>query len=83
MPVCARARVHCRYTSEFQDEHTRAVILRGSANYRPASSMWFFPSALELNKHGKYFLMSDSYERAGTVGFRCVRDVEGQPPVRW
>ena len=64
-----------QYTDEFQDEHTRAVILRGSANYRPASSMWFFPSALELNKHGKYFLMSDSYERAGTVGFRCAADV--------
>ena len=28
----------------------------------------------ELTPHGKYFLMSDSYERAGTVGFRCAVD---------
>ena len=63
-----------QYTDEFQDEHTRAVILRGSSNYRPNGSMWYFPEALELNTHNKYFLMSDSYERAGTIGFRCVFD---------
>ena len=24
--------------------------------------------------HGKYMLMSESYDRAGTVGFRCAAD---------
>ena len=27
-----------------------------------------------LDAHGKYFLMDDSYERAGTIGFRCAAD---------
>lgn len=29
-----------QYTDEFHDEHTRAVILRGGSNYRPAGSRW-------------------------------------------
>ena len=63
-----------QYTSVFEDVHTRAVILRGSSNYRPNGSIWYFPTVLELNKHNKYFLIDDSYERLGTVGFRCVAD---------
>jgi len=63
-----------QYTSEFYDNHTRYVILRGGSNYRPAGSHWYFPNQMELNTHQKYFLMDDTYERAGTVGFRCVVD---------
>merc|ERR1712048_375357 len=64
-----------QYTTEFQDAHTRAVILRGGSNYRPiAPQAWYFPQAKELGRHEKYFLMDDRYERAGTVGFRCVVD---------
>merc|ERR1712070_506757 len=63
-----------QYTDEFQDEHTRAVILRGGSNYRPSGSKWYLPQALELDSHEKYFLMDDRYERAGTIGFRCVTD---------
>ena len=43
-----------QYTTEVRDTHTRAVILRGSANYRPAGSLWYFPQALENNRHNKY-----------------------------
>ena len=65
-----------QYTDEFQDAHTRGVILRGGSNYRPSGSMWYFPQARDsLETHNKYFLMSDRYERAGTIGFRCVYDV--------
>merc|ERR550537_3507 len=65
-----------QYTDEFRDAHTRAVILRGGSNYRPSGSGWYFPQALELNTHEKYFLMDDRYERAGSIGFRCVVDAE-------
>jgi formylglycine-generating enzyme required for sulfatase activity len=64
-----------QYTDEFQDDHTRSVIVRGGANYYPQGSMWYFPESLELGTHEKYFLMDDRYERAGTIGFRCVVDV--------
>ena len=30
-------------TSVFEDDHTRSVILRGSSNYRPSGSHWYFP----------------------------------------
>ena len=65
-----------QYTDETQDAHTRGVILRGGSNYRPSGSMWYFPQAVELNTHNKYFLMDERYERAGTIGFRCLVDAE-------
>jgi formylglycine-generating enzyme required for sulfatase activity len=68
-----------QYTSEFQDEHSRYVIVRGGSNYYPQGSYWYFPQALELDKHNKYFLFDDSYERAGTVGFRCIVDAPESP----
>ena len=43
-----------QYTDEFQDDHTRAVILRGGSNYYPLGSHWYLPQSLELNKHEKY-----------------------------
>jgi len=65
-----------QYTDEFQDAHTRSVILKGGSNYRPSGSFWYFPQALELNKHNKYMLMDESTERAGTIGFRCLADAD-------
>lgn len=70
-----------QYTDEFQDSHTRSVILRGGSNYRPSGSKWYFPQALELDKHEKYMLMDESYERAGTVGFRCLVDAADEHAV--
>ena len=37
-----------------------------------------FPRQMELNTHNKYLLMGPRYERAGTVGFRCVVDTPGE-----
>eukprot|EP01052_Picozoa_sp_SAG31_P003370 SAG31_NODE_128_length_23532_cov_21.204754_15_plen_668_part_00 len=80
-------------TDEYRDNHTRSVILRGGSNYRPKSSIWYFPQlatncdkgacgVTTLQLHNKYFLMNSRYERAGTVGFRCAADVPGSdsPP---
>ena len=63
-----------QWTDEFQDEHTRAAILKGGSYYRPEKSHWYFPQAHEVNRHGKYLLLSPSIDRSATIGFRCVLD---------
>jgi formylglycine-generating enzyme required for sulfatase activity len=65
-----------QWTDEYEDEHTRAAILRGGSYYQPQGSHWYFPQAYKLDEHGKYLLMAPSKDRAGTVGFRCVVDAE-------
>jgi gamma-glutamyl hercynylcysteine S-oxide synthase len=65
-----------QWTEEFQDEHTRAAILRGGSYYRPGASHWYFPAAYKLTEHGKYLLTAPSKDRAGTLGFRCVKDAD-------
>jgi len=67
-----------QWTDEFQDSHTRSAILRGGSYYQPQGSTWYFPQAYRLDEHGKYLLMSPSLDRSGTVGFRCVVDVNGR-----
>jgi formylglycine-generating enzyme required for sulfatase activity len=64
-----------QWTEEFADEHTRTAILRGGSSYRPSGSDWYFPYAYKLNEHGKYLLMAPSKDRAGTLGFRCAKDM--------
>jgi formylglycine-generating enzyme required for sulfatase activity len=63
-----------QWTDEYLDEHTRAAALRGGSYYQPQGSIWYFPQAYKLTEHGKYLLMAPSKDRAGTLGFRCVRD---------
>jgi formylglycine-generating enzyme required for sulfatase activity len=65
-----------QWTEEFQDEHTRAGILRGGSYYQPQGSIWYFPQAYKLNQHGKLLLMAPSIDRSGAVGFRCVQEAE-------
>lgn len=64
-----------QWTDEFDDEHTRAAILRGGSYYQPQGSVWYFPQAYRNDEHGKFLLMAPSEDRSGTVGFRCVMDV--------
>jgi gamma-glutamyl hercynylcysteine S-oxide synthase len=65
-----------QWTDEFVDDHTRGGILRGGSYYQPQGSMWYFPQAYRNDQHGKLLLMAPSYDRSGTVGFRCVSDAE-------
>ncbi len=65
-----------QWTDEYTDEHTRGGILRGGNNYQPQGSIWYFPQAYRNDQHGKLLLMAPSYDRSGTVGFRCVVDGE-------
>jgi iron(II)-dependent oxidoreductase len=63
-----------QWTDEYVDEHTRAAIVRGGNHYQPQGSIWYFPEAYKNEQHGKLLLMAPSYDRSGTVGFRCVKD---------
>jgi len=63
-----------QWTDEYQDERTRAGILRGGSYYQPEGSHWYFPQTYKLNEHGKYLLMSDGKDRSAGIGFRCVAD---------
>jgi gamma-glutamyl hercynylcysteine S-oxide synthase len=62
-----------QWTDEFQDEHTRAAVVRGDSYYQPQGSMWYFPRNPTLDVHGKYLLMCPGKDRAGTLGFRCAK----------
>jgi gamma-glutamyl hercynylcysteine S-oxide synthase len=63
-----------QWTDEYVDEHTRAAIVRGGNHYQPQGSVWYFPQAYRNDEHGKLLLMAPSYDRSGTLGFRCVVD---------
>jgi formylglycine-generating enzyme required for sulfatase activity len=65
-----------QWTDEFQDEHTRAAILRGGSYYQPQGSVWYFPQAYRNDEHGKLLLMAPSYDRSAALGFRCVKDAQ-------
>ncbi|MBV8113538.1 MAG: SUMF1/EgtB/PvdO family nonheme iron enzyme [Silvibacterium sp.] len=65
-----------QWTDEYVDEHTRGGILRGGSYYQPQGSIWYFPQAYRNDQHGKLLLMAPGYDRSGTIGFRCVKDLE-------
>jgi gamma-glutamyl hercynylcysteine S-oxide synthase len=65
-----------QWTDEFEDDHTRAAILRGGSYYQPQGSIWYFPQSYRNDMHGKLLLMAPSYDRSETVGFRCVKDAQ-------
>jgi iron(II)-dependent oxidoreductase len=65
-----------QWTDEYVDDHTRSAILKGGSYYHAQTSGWYFPQAQELNKYGKYLLMSPGMDRAATIGFRCAADAD-------
>jgi iron(II)-dependent oxidoreductase len=65
-----------QWTNEFQDEHTRAAILRGGSSYQPQDAWWYFPQAYRNDQHSKLLLMSPGRDRSGMIGFRCAADAQ-------
>jgi iron(II)-dependent oxidoreductase len=65
-----------QWTDEYADDHTRGGILRGGSYYQPQGAVWYFPQAYRNDQHGKLLLMAPSYDRSGTLGFRCAEDTE-------
>ena len=54
-----------QYTTEFRDQHTRAVILRGGSNYYPlVPNEWY--------KCGTPISFGDPQRRLGGIGPGCV-----------
>jgi iron(II)-dependent oxidoreductase len=65
-----------QWTNEFQDEHTRAAILRGGSSYQPQDAWWYFPQAYRNDQHSKLLLMAPGRDRSGSIGFRCAADAK-------
>lgn len=69
--------------SERFDGHNYFVTLRGGCeSWKLKSSRWYFPGTSNAkspggpqpnDSHSKYFLMKTGFDRAGTIGFRCVK----------
>ncbi|KAG1463849.1 hypothetical protein G6F56_005201 [Rhizopus delemar] len=64
-----------QWTDVYQDQHTRAAIIRGGSYYKPKGGN-YFAQAYRNDEHGKYLLMADSLDRSATIGFRCVKDTQ-------
>lgn len=64
-----------QWTDEFEDEHTRAGIVRGGSLYQPQGSIWYFPQAYRNDQHGKFLMMAPAMDRSAAIGFRCVADL--------
>ena len=52
-----------QWTDEFQDEHTRAAILRGGSYYQPQGSCWYFPRPT-ARRARQALLMAPSNDRS-------------------
>ena len=69
------------WTNQFADLHTSVGLVRGGAYWRPAptqADVWYpkndLATVTTLHTHQMLRLMDASYDRHGTVGFRCVAD---------
>ena len=52
-------------------------ILRGGSYYAPTSSIWYITGGpWPVDRHQMLLMVSSSFDRSGTVGFRCVKDAE-------
>jgi formylglycine-generating enzyme required for sulfatase activity len=63
--------------SEHTDGRTRFCILRGGAFFAARGSNWYVDGGPRpANFATKFLLMWPGLDRCGTIGFRCIRDLE-------
>jgi hypothetical protein len=63
--------------SEYDDGHTRFVMLRGGSPLAPGESEWLpARGPRPIDSHCKYLLLADGLDRSDTVSFRTVVDLE-------
>ena len=52
-------------------------LIRGGSYYNPTSSWWYIKGGPQsLDKNQMYLQTGPGFDRAATVGFRCVKDAE-------
>ena len=62
-------------TDDYCDDHTCYTLMRGGSNYRQHHiARYYFAQPKDLTEHNTWIAMSESMDRVGTVGFRCVVD---------
>ena len=62
--------------SEYDDGHTRFVMLRGGSDLPPGESEWLPPRGPRpIDSHCKYLLLSEGLDRSGSISFRTVIDL--------
>ncbi len=55
------------------------AIIRGGSYYKPDSSWWYLQGGPQsLDRTQMLLLVSPGFDRSPTLGFRCVRDVNGK-----
>merc|ERR1712107_84361 len=59
-------------TDAFEDAHTVRAVIRGGSRWRPSGSGWYLPQPGDLSWHDTFLLVSDSMDRSGGIGFRCI-----------
>jgi hypothetical protein len=63
--------------SEYDDGHTRFVMLRGGSPLPPGESEWLpARGPRPIDSHCKYLLLGDGLDRSESVSFRTVVDLE-------
>ena len=62
-------------SDSYCDTRTCRTVVRGGSTYAPRGSAWYFPAALRLNEQNTLLELSDSMDRSGGIGFRCVASV--------
>ncbi len=63
--------------SERSDGRTRFCIIRGGSFFSPRGSNWYVDGGPRAaNFATKFLLMWSGLDRCGTIGFRCVKDLD-------